>query len=293
MSMNSLLTALFLDGLSTGAIYALIAVGFSLLWWLVDLVHLAHGGVMLVVGYAIFYATQQTGLPLPAAVMIGISVGVLSGLALDRLVYHPMRARGSNEQALLTASLGALIAIEYALTLAFGPEGVAIDAGDLREPLFAGTSVALDRYAAVTFAITLGVFASLAVMLRYTNVGRAMRAVAENEELAHVVGLPTQRVQLVATLIAGALVTPAAVLMLLSNGVTPSESLHVVLVAATIAVIGGRGSIVGALLGGLLVGTAESVVQWQFSAGWRLLVTFGFLYLLLLWRPQGLFGRTR
>ncbi len=290
MGSGTLLLNLFLDGVTTGAVYALIAVGFSLLWWLADIVHLAHGGIMLAAGYAIFFTVSGLGLPLPLGIVAGLAAAVLLGLAMDNLVYQPMRARGSSEMTLLTASLGALIVLEYGLTLAFGPEGVAIDAGALRAPVLPGILPAVDYYAVVTVAVTLAVFLGLAAFIRHTAIGKAMRAVAENSTLAEVIGLRALHVQRMATIVAAALVTPAAALLLYSNGVAPSDALRVVLIAATIAIIGGRGSIAGALLGGLLVGVAEAVMQWKFSAGWRQMVTFGFLYLILLWRPQGLFG---
>jgi len=290
MDSLALLFNLFLDGVATGAVYSLIAVGFSLLWWLADIQHLAHGGITLTAGYAIFFVVASLDLPLPLGIVAGLAVAALLGLALEAGVYQPMRLRGSTEMALLTASLGALIVIEYSLTLTFGPESVSIDSGSLRTPLLPDMLRAVDRFAAITVGVTLAVFAGLAALIRYTMLGKAMRAVAENAALAEVVGLRVLRVQRMAALLAAALVTPAAALLLYGNGVTPSDALHVVLTAATIAIIGGRGSIGGALLAGLLVGIVEAVMQWQFSVGWRLLSTFGLLYLLLLWRPQGLFG---
>ena len=201
-----------------------------------------------------------------------------------------MLARGSSEMALLTASLGALIVLEYALTIAFGPAGVTLDAGALRTPLAPEVFPALDRYSLLAIGGTLVVFLAVAAFMRFAPTGKAMRAVAENRELARVLGMDTAAVHRHATLLAAVLVVPAAILLLHNTGIAPYESLHVVLVAAVVAILGGRGSIAGALLGGLLIGLAESLMTWQFASGWRQVVTFGFLYVLLLVRPQGLFG---
>src|SRR3954463_12028003 len=116
MDNAQLLLNLALEGIATGSIYALVAIGFSLLWWLGDLVHLAHGGVLLASGYAMFYVLSALGWPLwiacPAPVWpicfaspAGIAVPFVVGFAIDRLIYLPMLARGSSEMALLTASL--------------------------------------------------------------------------------------------------------------------------------------------------------------------------------------------
>jgi branched-chain amino acid transport system permease protein len=289
MDNANLLLNLVLEGIATGSIYALVAIGFSLLWWLGDVVHLAHGGILLAAGYAMFYVLSVLGWPIAAAFPAGIALAVVLGVAVDRVIYAPMLARGSSEMALLTASLGVLIVFEYALTLLFGPEGVTLDAGALRTPLTPGL-LAVDRYAVLAVGGTLALFLGVATFMRYSAAGKAMRAVAENRELARVLGMDTRSVQRKATMLAAALVTPAAMLLLYSTGMAPHESLHLVLVAAVIAILGGRGSILGALVGGLLIGLAESVMQWQFAAGWRQLVTFSVLYVLLLARPQGLFG---
>jgi branched-chain amino acid transport system permease protein len=289
MDSANLLLNLVLEGIATGSIYALVAIGFSLLWWLGDIVHLAHGGVLLGAGYAMFYVLSVLGWPILLAFPAGIALAVVLGVLVDRVIYAPMLERGSSEMALLTASLGVLIVFEYALTLLFGPEGVTLDAGALRTPL-TPSLLAVDRYAVLAVGGTLALFLGVGAFMRYSATGKAMRAVAENRELARVLGMDTRAVQRKATMLAAALVTPAAMLLLFSTGMAPHESLHLVLVAAVIAILGGRGSILGALVGGLLIGLAESVMQWQFAAGWRQLVTFSVLYVLLLVRPQGLFG---
>ena len=289
MGNAELLLNLALEGIATGSIYALVAIGFSILWWLGDLVHLAHGGVLLGAGYAMFYVLSALGWPMWVAFPAGVAVAIVLGYGVDRLIYLPMLARGSSEMALLTASLGALIVFEYALTLLFGPEGVTLDAGALRTPL-SPALLAVDRYAVIAVGGTLLLFGGVTLFMRVTATGKAMRAVAENRELARVLGMDTRGVYRKASMLAAALVAPASILLLHSTGITPHESLHIVLVAAVIAILGGRGSILGALVGGLFIGLAESLMQWQFSAGWRQVVTFSVLYVLLLARPQGLFG---
>lgn len=289
-SVDSLLVNLVIEGIATGSIYALVAVGFSILWWLADIVHLAHGGVMLGAGYVMFYTLSVLGWPLWVALAAGLIGAVVLGLAVDALLYQPMRSRGSSEMALLTASLGALIVLQYGLTILFGPEGVTLDAGQLRTPLLPEGLPAIDRYSVLVVGTTLAVFLAVAGIVRHTATGKAMRAVAENRELARVLGMSVLAIQRKATVLAAALVVPAGILLLHNAGITPHDALHVVLVASVIAILGGRGSIAGALVGGLLIGIAESVMQWKFAAGWRQFVTFGILYVLLLVRPQGLFG---
>ena len=118
-----------------------------------------------------------------------------------------------------------------------------------------------------------------------------LRAIATNLDLAKGIGIRTSLGTQQVAALAAILTMPSAIFLLFSTGLAPNESLHVVLVAAVTAILGGRGSLSGALIAGLMVGVAESVASWQFATGWRQLITFVVLYVVVLIRPQGLFGK--
>ncbi|SFU21807.1 branched-chain amino acid ABC transporter permease [Mesorhizobium sp. YR577] len=292
MSSYSLLANLIVDGFVTGCIYAMVAIGFSLTWWVSNVVHLAHGGVLIAAGLALYLFVGVFGVPLPLGVVGALAVAVLLGLGTHRLIYQPLKDRRTEEMGMLTASLGALIVIEYTLVMAFGLDGATLDAGDMRMPLAPKVVLVLDAFAVATVATTALVFIALIWFMHRTVHGKRMQAVAQNSDLAQVLGIDIPGVARQAAVVSAALVVPAAGFMLYSTGVRPIDALHIVLVAAIVAIIGGRGSIVGALVAGILVGIAESATVWYLAAGWRLLVTFVILYAVLLFRPQGLFGKT-
>jgi branched-chain amino acid transport system permease protein len=280
---------LLIDGVATGCLYALVGVGFSLLWWLADVVHLAHGGVIIAAGYAGFLVVKA-GYPLWAGLVAAITAAVVLGVLIDRLAYRRLARRGSGEMGMLTASLGLLICLEYAVTLAFGPEGVQADPGAARVPFFPATGVMLDGYTIGVIACTAAVFGALIFLMTSTQIGKNMRAVAENAPLARTLGIDPGKVIMVASAVAAAAGAPAALVYLYSRGVQPSDAIHIVLIGAIVAIFGGRGSMPGALIAALVIGMAESVMVWFFDAGWREVMTFVLLYLLLLVRPQGLLG---
>jgi branched-chain amino acid transport system permease protein len=288
-----LLLNLLTDGISTGCLYALVAIGFSLLWWLVDIVHLAHGGVVIAAGYAGYYVIADAGWPIGAGVAFAIGVAIILGVLIDRLAYQKLLRKGSGEMGMLTVSLGLLICIEYILTIAFGPEGVTLDASNMRNALLSESGLILDGYTVIVVGSVILIFSALMVFMRSSQTGKRMRAVAENADLAKVLGISTVKVTLFASALSAALGAPAAMVYLFNRGVQPHDAMHVVLMAAIVAIFGGRGSIGGALLGGLIIGVAESVMVWFFAAGWREVMTFGLLYVLLLVRPQGLLGSAR
>ena len=287
---NSLLINLIIDGIVLGCIYALLAVGFSLLWWISGIVHIAHGAVMLVAGYALYAVFQMMGFGLPIALICGFGAAVAVGAFAEASMYRPLLNRGTDEMGILTASLGALIFLEYAVTIGFGPEGVTLDADVLRTPVAKGLPMVMDRFAVVVSLVTGSVFVGLWLLINKTQLGRGMRAMASNAELASILGINARRVNLYTAVIAAALCLPPAAFLLLSGGLVPAEALHMVLVASVVAIFGGRGSLLGALVAGVIIGIIESAMTWHFAAGWRQLITFLLLYLLLLVRPQGLFG---
>lgn len=292
MTTSSLLLNLFVEGCVQGSVYALLAIGFSLLWWVSGVVHLAHGGVTLAGGLLLYLLFDAWGVPFVLAVPLTI-VGVVSiGLAVTETVYAPLIRHGTDEMGLLTASLGVLIVMEYVLTIGFGPEGVTLEADVLRHSVIPGKLPVFDSFAAVLLVGTAVAFMLLHFAMTRTAVGRRLRAVAANPQLARSIGIQTSLVGRQVAAIAAFLALPAAAALLFSTGLAPSEALHLVLVSAVTAIVGGRGSLLGAWLAGIVMGIAESVTAWQFSTGWRQLVTFALLYAILLARPQGLFGKS-
>lgn len=287
---NSLLMNLVVDGIMLGCIYALLAVGFSLLWWIAGIVHIAHGAVMLIAGYAIYSGLQLLGLSTPIAIVGAVIASVITGVIVEGFMYRPLLQRGTDEMGILTASLGALIFLEYIVTIAFGPEGVTLDVGELRRPISQSLPLAFDRFAGIVVCTTIVIFLALWVVLAKTRIGREMRAIASNGDLANILGINSRLIYLYTAVIAATLCVPPAAFMLFNTGMIPTEALHIVLVASVVAILGGRGSLIGALIAGLVIGVIESAMTFHFAAGWRQLVTFLLLYILLLVRPQGLFG---
>jgi branched-chain amino acid transport system permease protein len=290
MTSSMLLLNLIVDGVTLGCIYSLFAIGFSLLWWIAGIVHIAHGATMLAGGFALFAALEMGGAGLTVALLAGLLGAVTLGVIVEIFMYRPLLNRGTDEMGILTASLGALIFFEYVITIVFGPEGATLDAGGLRTPVVQGLPLVFDRFSALIVCVTLATFLALWFLLAKTRIGREMRAIASNLDLAEVLGINIRLVQVYAAAIAAALCLPPAAFLLFNTGLVPSEALHVVLVASVVAILGGRGSLLGALIAGLLIGVAESAMTWRFAAGWRQLITFSLLYALLLVRPQGLFG---
>lgn len=191
MTTSSLLLNLLIEGVVQGSIYALIAAGFSLLWWVSGIVHLAHGGVMLAGGLIVYLFFALAGLPFAVAMAAGCLMAVTLGLAINSTIYAPLLRRGTDEMGLLTASLGVLIVIEYVLTIAFGPEGATLDADRFRYPVFPGKLPVFDYFSCLVLVGTGATFVTLHLIMTRTPMGRRLRALATNPELAKAIGIRT------------------------------------------------------------------------------------------------------
>lgn len=285
----TLFVQLFIGGIAAGALLAPIAMGFSLILGVAKFWHLAHGAVILLAGYLAYVLAQQLGWPLWAVALAAPLFAALVGVALNAGLYEPLRRRGVSAIVMLIASLGAFIAINNALAIAFS-----FDPRVVRFELFA-RSWRLGEYYIDAIEITAIVFAAVAgivthQVLRRTRAGLSLRAVISSGGMAQVVGVDLAAARRVAFALGSALVGIPAVLIVADNGITPNAALEVVLVAAVATIVGGIGRLMGAYAGAFLVSVLQFEAAGVVSPQWGPTVVFGVLIVFILVRPTGLFG---
>lgn len=279
-----------LNGLIVGSVYALFALGFTLVFGVMNILNLAHGAVFMWGAMVGLYAVTAGGLPIPAAFVLGtIAAGILSVL-VDFLVFRPMRARNSDEFGALIASLGAnLVLISLAqqltnsriLSFPFGTFPIIIFK-------FAGLRISLLQITMVaSLAVLVG---ALLYYLFVTPFGRQVRAVAVNERTAVLLGVNPMAVYVRTFFIAGALAGAAGVIIGLAfNSVQFLMGEPMMLRAFVVIILGGMGSIRGAIVAGLLLGIVQTMVVTYVSSQLSDAIIFGLLFVALLVRPTGLF----
>lgn len=281
-----LFTAL-LNGLTTGAVYALVALGLTLIYGVLHIINFAHGAALMVALYAVYWLKARLGidpyvaLPLVMAGMFGL------GYVLQRAVIS--RASHGKDENILLVTLGLAIVLENLALVWFKSDTRSIDTPYTLSTIEIGPAfIALPKLMA--FAGALVVAAALLWMIRRTDLGRAIRAVAREKQGARLMGIDVERVYALSFGIGMACLGAAACFLLPAYYVNPQVGSGFVLVAFTIVVLGGMGSFAGALAGGLLVGVVESVggLLWGDTLGQ--MGIFAIFILVLLFRPQGLFG---
>ena len=275
-------------GLLTGAVYGLMALGLSVIFGVIRVVNFAHGEMMVLAMYAAYVANRLTGLdPLLTLPLVTLLL-FLVGYALQRGLINRYIARPEHEQFLLLLAVATIITAS--LLMGFGPDARNVQLDYAYDSYQLG-GVLLDKVRVLAALGAVVGSASLWAFFRFTRTGKAIRACADNQVGAQVVGLDVKRLYAVTFGLGAACVGAAGVLMLLLVDVEPYIATDYTLLAFIIVILGGLGSMPGALLGGILVGVSEAVSGFVIEPDFKSAFSYALLILVLLVRPQGLLGR--
>ena len=283
----SILFASVLNGITTGAVYALIALGLTLIYGVLHIINFAHGASLMVALYGVYFLKEQLGIDPYLALPIMVPAMFALGYALQRGVIN--RASHGKDENILLVTLGLSIILENLALLFFKSDTRNIETAYTLTTINIGPAmIALPKL--VSFAGALVVSAVLLAVMRYTDLGRAIRAVSKEKHGARLMGIDVDHVYAMCFGIGLACLGAAACFLLPAYYVNPLVGSGFVLVAFTIVVLGGMGSFVGALVGGLLIGVVESIGGLYLGESLGQVGIFAIFIAVLLFRPQGLFG---
>lgn len=279
---------LVINALVTGSIYALAAAGLAFIYATTRVFHLAHGSVVAFGAYLFWFFGFSLGLPLPAAVLLTVVCAGLAGTVMNELVYEPLRRRKAKGFTYIIAALALLIMGNTALLALFGSRTRTVTLPYMSFTWGDAHITSLQILIIISAIIGLGV---LGAFVRFTRFGRAMRAVADNEELSTIVGIHPRVIRRATFFLGSALGGIAGSLLLLELSVDSTMGVAIAVKAFTAVVVGGIGSMEGAIIGSILVSFGEQAGAWYLGTTWKDGVAFFLLMLFLLVRPHGLFGK--
>lgn len=282
-----ILVPAILNGLMTGAIYALVALGLTLIYGVLHIINFAHGAMLTAAMFAAFFAYTLLGLDPYLAVFLLAPLFFVLGYGLQRFLIDPA-AHGEDRNYLLV-TLGLAIVIENILLYAFRADTRTINLPYAFNTVEVG-AVLLSVPRVVAFAAVVAVAAALWAIMRWTDTGMAIRAVAKEKLGAELSGIDVKHIYAVTFGLGSACVAVAACILIPTYYVNPTAGEAFVLVAFTIVVLGGMGSIAGALIGGLFIGVVESLSSVFLGASLGQIGIFLIFIVVLLLRPSGLFG---
>ncbi|XWK86346.1 MAG: branched-chain amino acid ABC transporter permease [Phormidium sp.] len=301
----------FLNGLSIGSIYAIFALGYTLIFSILGIINFAHGAIFTLGAYLTYAlmgeafgfngllanAALPIKLPFPLALILGSIIAGLVGVAIERIAFRPLRRRGADPLLTVVSSLGVALVIVNLIQYLVGAENYTFPGntfGNLPPAINFGTAenpIPIRTVQIVIFLVSVLVLAILTYFINYTKYGKAMRAVAEDPTTSSLLGINTDRFIVITFFISSFLAGVAGTLVGSSVSIAgPYFGIAFGLKGLAVIVLGGLGSIPGAVLGGLLIGVVEAFVPGQYSA-YKDAVAFGILFIMLLVRPQGLLGR--
>lgn len=288
-----------INGLVWGSAYALIALGYTMVYGILRLINFAHGEVYMMSAYVALFSASWlavTGLPtqdsvITVALVMAVAMGAagLLGFLIERFIYRPLRA--APRLTVLIAAIGTSLLLQNLAQLWFGADPRDFPQLIENRPLIELGQVTFSNQQALIVVVSVLLAAGLQLIVHHTTIGRAMRAVSFDRDAAYLMGIPVNRVISFTFIIGSALAAAAAVLISINNPlVTPTMGVQPGLKAFVAAVLGGIGNIYGAMLGGLLMGIAETMVVGYGASSYREGIVFAILIVVLLVKPTGIFG---
>ncbi len=285
-------TQLLINGLIAGAIYALVASGFSLIYATSKFIHFAHGVTIAFSSYILYFLFAVVGLNFGFSVIFAIIFASVLGLLMNLLVFKQLRKRKTSGVILLIASFALLILLESLILLLFGAEvktvGYIKVAGGLE--VLGAIITPLQIFIVISSFVLLGL---LFLFMKKTKIGKAMRAVSDNKDVAEIVGISSEKIYNWAFIIGSAIAGIAGILVGLEQSLDPTMGTSLMIKGFTGAIIGGIGSVPGAILGSFLLGFVENFGIWFLPSGYKDAIAFVLLFIFLLFRSKGILGIKR
>ena len=278
-----------ISGLSLGSIYALIALGYTMVYGIAKMLNFAHGDVIMVGAYSGIVAVAQMGLSPWVTVIVSIAVCAVLGVVIEFCAYKPLRQ--APPLSVLITAIGVSYLLQNAALLLFGSQQIAYPTL-LKLPMLTVGGVQVDGITLLTLAVTAALMAALTLFIDRTKLGKAMRAVSEDKDAATLMGINVDRTITLTFAIGSALAAFASMFYGMTYVyIKPTTGAMPGIKAFTAAVFGGIGSIPGAMVGGILLGLIEQMSKTYISTLWADAIVFAVLVVVLVVKPTGLLGK--
>lgn len=277
-----------INGLITGILYSLLAIGFALVYNTTRVFHIAAAGIYVFAAYMFWFFVAKVGLSVIPASLVAIVLTMVLSLLSELLVYRPLKNKKASLNVAMIASIGAMTVIVNTIAMCFGNETKVVENAIL-QPLTLGDIIITtpQKYQAL---IGIAVLAVFMIILRRTNWGLRLRALSADETLFETLGYDTKATRVMVFLASGAFIAIASCLTVYDVGLDPNMGMSVLVSAVVAMIIGGVGKFSTCILGGLALGVLQSLTVYQFASNWQNAVTFVVLLILLFLRPQGIAG---
>lgn len=288
--MNILLQIIF-NSLIAGAIYALVAIGFNLIYGATKFFNFAHGSIAIAGGYATFYFYKILEIDVYSSILLGIVCAGFLGYLSDKLVFSPLRRKKSSHMIFMVASLGILVVIQAIISMLFTSEFQTLSNSLAPSKKYTILTGIVTQTQLIIFFSAIFIMGLLVFVLKKTMLGKTISAVSDSEEIARNVGINSNQIISYVFIIGSAVAGLAGILVGFDTGISPTMGMNLLLKGVIASIIGGVGNVCGGVLAAFMLGLIENFGVWNFSGEWKDTISFVVLILFLLFRPQGMFGK--
>lgn len=276
------------NGLVTGSIYAIAALGFAMVYNTTHIFHIAYAAIYMFAPYMLYSFSRVLGLPLLPAILIAVLLTIVLSLVSELFVYQPLKKKGSSGNVMMVSSIGFMIVIINVIALFYGNETKIISQG-LSES-FQLSSIIITKNQLIQFIISISLTAGFILFLNFSKFGLRTRTIRDDEELSKIFGIQVERTRMKIFMLSGLFIGVAGCLVSIDVGMDPYVGMPMLLNAVVAVIVGGKGRFVSPMLGGFIIGVLQALTVYFFESRWENAVTFIILILFLLIRPQGIMG---
>lgn len=282
---------LIINSLIAGAIYTILALGFNLIYSTVKFFDLSYGALTTFGGYAVFYLFRILGLNIFLSIILGVFTAGLTGFLIYKFIYATLRKRKSSNIVLLVASLGVFTALQALIAIVFSNQLQTLNPHGSLSKVFEISTGAITQTQIIIIILSLIAFGLLALLLKFTMFGKAVKAISDDEEVSKIVGINSAKVIGVVFFIGAAIAGLSGILVGFDTGIEPTMGMPLLLKGVIASIVGGVGNIYGGVAGAFLLGFVENFGIWKISGEWKDAIAFGVLILFLIFRPRGMFSK--
>jgi len=281
---------LIANGIIAGSVYALLGLGFGVIYATTRTFHFAHGAVYSISGYFMFQLVFWR-LPFWLSIILSVAIAILLGIAIEYIIYRPLRRIGASAMEILISSLGVFILLQNIIIIVWHSDPRVLTVSEvIRKGIpICGIWVTLLQLIIIStsFALWLGLLA----FMKHTKIGKAVRALENDPEMTELVGIEPERIRLTVYAVGSGLAAVSAIFMTVDMGIDPNSGMMALLIGVIAVIVGGSGNYTGTVLAGALLGIAENIGIWQVASQWKSTIAFGVLIVFIIFRPMGILGK--
>ncbi len=278
------------NSLITASVYGLLAVGFNLIYGTVGFFDLSYGAIPVIGAYMMFLFSSMLGLPIWLGIVLSVVISSIISFLVYRLVYVPLRKKKASKMVFIVASLGIYTVFTSLIPIFFSSQFQTLSNLVNVTTITIGSAI-LTNIQVITIILFVIISVAVGFLLQKTRMGKAVRAVADDEEVTKTMGINTQAVIGKVFLLGAAIAGLTGIMVGFDTGMDPNIGFGLLLKAVICCIIGGVGNVYAGMIGALLLAVIENVGVWYFSAEWKDLIAFAVLIIFLVVRPQGIWKR--